>query len=350
MTQKVDNYSRLDAIGKIHHAVGASLELPEIARIVVRILMEVLQCDGCAFLMIEDNGIDLLAEHGFKKNFKNLKINTDLPIIKEILDHKREILVGDTKSAPVGVCIPDGCNMKTLICLPIVINEKVKAILHLDSLKPYAFNESDIELARIAAREIALAVERAIKFKEVLELTLKDTLTGAYNRRKLDVDLPALLADARIRHLPLSYMMLDLDLFKQFNECYGHAAGDKALKTLVTIIKEKLRAGDFVYRCGGEEFAVIMQNTPAFVAQAVADRLRTAIAGSFLRTDGKPCLSISVGIASYPENTVESHLLMSMADDALYQAKQKGRNQVIGYGSGNKKDSQFKLSGTSTEF
>jgi diguanylate cyclase (GGDEF)-like protein len=195
-----------------------------------------------------------------------------------------------------------------------------------------------LELARIAAREISLAVERATKFREVLELTLKDTLIGAYNRRKLDLDLPTLLAEARIKRLPLSYLMLDIDLFKHYNDCYGHPAGDQALKSLVSIIKEKLRAGDFIYRYGGEEFAVIMQNTPAFVAKAVADRLRTATAGAFLKTDGKPCLSVSIGIASFPDNAVESHLLMSMADEALSQAKKGGRNRVMAYATSKKKE------------
>ena len=336
--QKSDPILKLDAIGKLHQAVGASLELPEIARIVVRTLIDVLPCDGCAFLLIEHGRVELLAEHGFKKNFKNLSINTDLPIVKEILERKEDVLIGDVKESTAGSCLPEGRNMRTLVCLPIVVGDAVRAILHLDSLKAYAFDESDIELARIAARESALAVERALKFKEILDLTLKDCLTGAYNQRKLDIDLPALLAEARLRHLPLSYMVIDLDLFKLYNNCYGQHAGDDALIQLVSIIKEKLRAGDFVYRWGGEEFAVIMQNTPVFVALTVAERLRTAIAGAFLRTDGKPCLSVSIGLAAFPENTMESHQLMAMAADALSRAKKVGGNCALAYSLGNRKE------------
>jgi diguanylate cyclase (GGDEF)-like protein len=162
-------------------------------------------------------------------------------------------------------------------------------------------------------------------------LALMDELTGLYNRRHTQQTLVRQLAQARRAQRPLAVLMLDVDHFKRVNDTYGHPTGDQVLRELALRILERLRAQDLAGRWGGEEFLVVLPDTDARGAQALAGQLILAIEGRpFLAANGKPLrLTASVGVHVLPAGEAgERYDMISAADRALYLAKERGRNRV----------------------
>lgn len=326
---------RLNAITKIHHEVGSCLEIAKIARILVRTLAGLLKCDACAFMLVDGKNVKILADMGFTLNFSKLELNTSLPMIQAIITDGKPIITNNLSESQYTGCMPKGCTMNSIICLPVVAYDQVKAILHLDSIKPNAFSDADIEFASLAAREASLAVERALIFGSVLDMAIKDGLTGCYNRRKMDLDIEAKVAEGRLNQSTFSYLMIDIDRFKHFNDTYGHARGDQCLKEIAGVISSCLRPGDAIYRYGGEEF-VLLANIGEAPPDIVAERLRMAVESSDIAGTTAGNVTISIGVATYPDDGEKPAELAKAADARMYLAKQNGRNQVCSGNLNNK--------------
>ncbi|KPF56171.1 MULTISPECIES: PleD family two-component system response regulator [Rhizobium/Agrobacterium group] len=169
--------------------------------------------------------------------------------------------------------------------------------------------------------------------RQTIELAVTDGLTGLHNRRYLDTHLRTLFARAKVRGRPLTLCITDIDRFKQVNDVYGHDAGDEVLKEFAGRIRSTVRGADLACRFGGEEFVVVMPDTPAEVAATVAERLRGMIeARPFqLRSGETPLmLTASMGIATIGPGIETPEQLLKQADRALYEAKNSGRNRVVG--------------------
>jgi diguanylate cyclase (GGDEF)-like protein len=160
-----------------------------------------------------------------------------------------------------------------------------------------------------------------------------DPLTGLANRRHFFEAADAELARSRRYEAPLSLLMLDIDRFKEVNDAHGHRAGDRVLQKLAQTCLEVLRNVDVVGRVGGEEFAILLPETASEGAVEVAERLRAAVeAAEVVREEGVPIrVTVSIGAATLAGNA-NLDTLMSQADDALYDAKHRGRNRVCYFG------------------
>ena len=166
--------------------------------------------------------------------------------------------------------------------------------------------------------------------------TLTDPLTGVYNRRFMEQRLAEEVSKARRYCFQLSVLLFDLDRFKQINDRYGHQAGDQVLSEISTVVKQQLRDSDLLSRYGGEEFLVIAPNTGPAEAALLAERLRARIeANVFLRerkeANGRGLnLTVSIGLASFDDDSATEETLIGTADRNLYRAKGEGRNRVVG--------------------
>jgi len=164
-------------------------------------------------------------------------------------------------------------------------------------------------------------------------LSANDSLTGLLNRRAFMDRWDSELARARRYGRPISIALIDIDYFKQFNDQYGHSGGDAALVAVALALRGRIRDSDFIGRMGGEEFVVAFPETGAAAAQGCAEGLRVAVAESpLMMPNGRatPAVTISVGVATWPEHGEEIGRLMERADDRMYQAKLAGRNRVVG--------------------
>ena len=180
------------------------------------------------------------------------------------------------------------------------------------------------------------ALSNAHKYDAIRRQVVTDHLTRLYNRRYF-MNRAAEEIERSLRHqAPLSVLMIDIDHFKDFNDTYGHATGDRVLQTAARAMQDALRTSDICARHGGEEFAVLLPSTPGENALYVAERVRHTLGGTRYTGLGLPPevnITISVGVATCPRDATELDALMELADQALYRAKAAGRDQVVLHGA-----------------
>ena len=164
-------------------------------------------------------------------------------------------------------------------------------------------------------------------------LSIHDSLTNLYNRRFFNAQIKRQVAIARRNHIPLSLVVLDIDLFKQINDKYGHQIGDEVIRSLAKWIQVHVRETDIAARVGGEEFAILLQPSLADDAFDLAERLRKHVASQKLKFGANSIsVSVSIGVATLAdEHDFNEDKLFASADEALYLAKELGRNKTIAY-------------------
>ena len=188
----------------------------------------------------------------------------------------------------------------------------------------------------IESRKIAKVIDKTLLFRQTKELSITDELTGLYNRRYFNERFEREVQRARRYNRPLTVLMIDIDYFKNFNDINGHLMGDEILKRVAHTLEYNIRKADILARYGGEEFVIILPEIDKAHALKVAEKLRITIEKKrFPKQEYQPNknLTISLGVASFPEDSDEAKELVDFADRALYKAKADGRNRVMVYHS-----------------
>jgi diguanylate cyclase (GGDEF)-like protein len=239
------------------------------------------------------------------------------------------IYVTPDAAAPLSVHCPIyPTDHGTLACVPLAHGESVGAV-HLFWERPDAFGlELRASVARIA-EHAALAIANRRLLAALQGMANTDARTGLANTRSFDVLLEDALSTRR-EHESVAVLMLDLDHFKDFNDRHGHPSGDEALRTFAGILRSCLRDDDIAARYGGEEFAVVLPGVDETTALAVAERIRSRTDTTLISlapgiTDR---ITVSIGVACAPEQALDRITLLRLSDEALYRAKQAGRNRV----------------------
>ncbi|MDI6703527.1 MAG: diguanylate cyclase [bacterium] len=255
-------------------------------------------------------------------------------MLKKVKDVKVSFLSGDEELvSPTGKGFE---KIKSFFTTPLTDNKgEITALISINSFDKKAFSESDKRLLSLVCSHVSIAITKARLFKRTKELAEKDELTGVYNYRYFDRTFQEVFKKATDEKLPLSLIMLDFDYLKKFNDKYGHEEGNRLIRTIADLIKKSVREEDLVARFGGDEFGIILKNTERATAINMAEEIRNNIWRYRYEIEGKVHkLSASLGIASLPEVKVEDvKRFFSRADEALYQAKKRGRNQVYVYGT-----------------
>ncbi|MEN6376181.1 MAG: HDOD domain-containing protein [Smithella sp.] len=219
--------------------------------------------------------------------------------------------------------------------IPITSDNKILGLIGVDCITSgRPINPAELFSVSIVANELGMALERARLFENYRVKAAYDNLTSLYNKGTISELIAGAYEKAVADADSLSVALLDIDHFKRFNDSFGHLAGDNILQLLSTAMQRLSRPGDYVGRFGGEEFLIVLPDTVFDQAMKYAERLRKEIEklGKLLlkRYSGQP-LTISIGIATYEPDLKNWKMLVEKADEALYSAKNLGRNRVVGF-------------------
>ncbi len=222
-------------------------------------------------------------------------------------------------------------NNTSLVCVPIRMHNRVVGVLNVNNKRDgTSFNENDLNLLTLLASQAAVALDNAHRYQDLSEKAITDGLTGVYLRRYFDECLERADRNARSTGRAFSLLMVDIDHFKRVNDNYGHQTGDEALKVVANILKGLVRDDDLVCRYGGEEFVIILARAGRDAAQRVAERVRATVEGHEVRTTEHALrITVSIGVASFRNELRAPEDLVKAADEALYAAKETGRNRVV---------------------
>lgn len=216
---------------------------------------------------------------------------------------------------------------KDYTVLPLMIDMQTIGYLMAKDIK-----EQDYDKFHILTQQFLLGIKRALLYKKVQELTITDSLTQVFNRRYFLERFNEELMRSKKFNYKFSFLMADIDHFKNFNDRYGHLVGDAILKEVAKTIKNNTRQIDFIGRYGGEEFSIVLTETDKEKARFAAERFRQTVEQKQIRAyDENLKVTISVGISTFPDDAQDIQELIDKADTALYQAKHKGRNRVCVY-------------------
>ncbi|MBL8057833.1 MAG: diguanylate cyclase [Anaerolineales bacterium] len=216
------------------------------------------------------------------------------------------------------------------LCVPLLVQGTAFGLLSLRLDGPAAAQEGQQRLAQTVADGVALALSN-LQLRETLrQQSIRDALTGMFNRRYMEESLEREMRRAARRGYPVGLIMLDLDHFKDFNDTFGHAAGDLLLRTVGEFLSVHIRAGDVACRYGGEEFVLILPEASLEITRLRAEHLREELHHLNPEYRGQRLgpITVSAGVAAYPAHGQTAERLLRAADDALYQAKRGGRDQV----------------------
>jgi diguanylate cyclase (GGDEF)-like protein len=247
--------------------------------------------------------------------------------------------VRDAHAEPLcGHVVPVSKSVLPYLCVPLIAQGKMLGLLHVQRLKIESRSsenagpiESGLELAATVAEDVALALANLNLRETLQEQSIRDPLTGLHNRRFLEDSLVRELARAKRKTQPLSIILLDIDHFKRINDTFGHGAGDMVLRRLGLVLQAYVRESDIACRVGGEEFAVLLPEGPLQIATQRAEDIRKAISDLTLKHEDQDlgAVTVSLGVATFPDHGTTADALIRAADQVLYDAKHKGRNRVV---------------------
>ncbi len=331
----------LYSLYQIGLALSTTLELDEIFKLFRKIFQTTLKVDGLGIFLI-DNSTALIKLHtsfGIPTNPEQAKTSFKLgeDAFGEALMYEKIIHVPDISKENRYSFFQDNTKSGAFLIIPLILRKNHPVgILSLYRKKTDSFPGNEISLFKKIGTEIAKVIDKTLLFQQTKELSITDELTGLFNRRHFNERFEREVQRARRYSRPLTVLMIDIDYFKNFNDVNGHLMGDEILKRVAHTLESNIRKADLLARYGGEEFVIILPEIDKNHALRVAEKLRSTIEEKrFPKQETQPNgnLTISLGLASFPEDSTDARELVDLADRALYRAKAEGRNRVVAYNS-----------------
>jgi diguanylate cyclase (GGDEF)-like protein len=319
-----------DTLRQSLQEMSETLDPQEVTKRLLDAAARVLGCDG-AWLLLRTDSTDstgdecVLLANDEEGGALLQRVIQDEPRLRRLiaLEHHTP---GSPDSIPLALT-EQLTHATSWICLPWRTHNQKTGVLILASSTPGAHLADGIEVAAALAAQGATAYDKATLFAQVQELAVVDELTGIANRRRFFEIAARDLTAAQQHGRPLTALMIDIDHFKRVNDTHGHPTGDDVIRTVAQRLNTQIRQNDLLARYGGEEFALILQGTGA--NDDIPERLRAAIADQPIDTRTGPLqVTVSIGLASLTPHDTDVAALLARADQALYLAKQAGRNRI----------------------
>ena len=344
-TALLELIDKIEHLGQFQDRIDFPSTIGQIWEVFLGDMRGLIEIEVCALFLVDDATHEFVLEYAFPENRKTIcrkeaDYQIECGIFSWIINRRQPALIPALASE----------NEKSIVMLPLsTIKRTLGVVMVKTPIKESFITHEIIKLLTMLAKQYSLVLEntllydRLMKKHESLEkangeirlLSRKDSLTGCYNRGYLNEHLPHEIKRASRYHHPFSLALCDLDHFKKVNDTYGHLCGDMVLKEFVECIKSLIRSDmDWLARYGGEEFLLVLPETSFKNASRLAERLRKQISKKAFKWEGeKIAITASFGVTGFdkigPGENFSPDDLIDMADQYLYQAKNKGRNKVV---------------------
>jgi diguanylate cyclase (GGDEF)-like protein len=344
-TALLELIDKIEHLGKFQDRIDFPSTIGQIWEVFLGDMRNLIEIEVCALFLVDDATHEFVLEYAFPENRKTIcrkeaDYQIECGIFSWIINRRQPALIPALASQ----------NEKSIVMLPLsTIKRTLGVVMVKTPIKESFITHEILKLLTMLAKQYSLVLEntllydRLMKKHESLEkangeirlLSRKDSLTGCYNRGYLNEHLPHEIKRASRYHHPFSLALCDLDHFKKVNDTYGHLCGDMVLKEFVECIKSLIRSDmDWLARYGGEEFLLVLPETSFKNASRLAERLRKQISKKAFKWEGeKIAITASFGVTGFdkisPNENFSPDDLIDMADQYLYQAKNKGRNKVV---------------------
>jgi len=327
----------MSVLYRVSQMVSSTIVPEELYNVMVDVVVETLGFQEFALLVFDEETrrLKVKVAYGFKDNqkVKELSFGLGEGISGQVAKTKESIYIRDTSRDPSylhykGEKMEEG----SFLSLPIISHNRLLGVMNFSRPGTDSFAAMEVQLLNSLASQVGVAIENARLYAKTKELSLTDELTHVSNRRHFQTMLQMEMKRAKRFNRNISLLMVDVDRFKKYNDTYGHVEGDRVLEEIAKILSENVREVDTVARYGGEEFSIILTHTSSDEAAQVAEKLRRLVEEhpfKYEKNTKRGQVTVSVGVANFPEDTENMEDLINNADMALYQAKGAGRNRVI---------------------
>ncbi|MFZ5988281.1 MAG: diguanylate cyclase [Bacillota bacterium] len=325
-----ESLAELFTVQQITQAISSILDIKELLKHVNDIIIGVMGVSSSSIILFDEKR-GRLKVHTTNITSRNelisLNDNINCQMLMEALNSGEPILENfvDVNEYP----FTEERDVNSLICIPLITKTKKFGLVLIEHKYFNAFDDDNLRLLNIIGQQVGIAMENVELYEKMHELATIDSLTGVYNRLYFQERLKQEFENAEKEKYDLSLAIFDIDHFKQFNDTFGHLFGDKVLKHIAELIKNSLRSGDILARFGGEEFVILLPRTGIKEAFEKVEHLREKLARTSIKDElVTASVTVSFGLSSYPEYVSSEGDLLRTADNALYEAKECGRNCI----------------------
>ncbi|MEK7267138.1 MAG: diguanylate cyclase, partial [Nitrospirota bacterium] len=335
LRQELDTAKKeIEFFEDVGKTLTSSLELNKILVAVMRKTKEIIGAEAWSVLVVDETTGDLVFERADTKKVEKYRLKPGEGIAGWVAQEGIPVIVPDV-SLDKRFCsrMDKQTHFKTrsLMCVPIKSQGRVIGVLEVvNKVTGEPFTKEDLNLLMRLVDQAALTIERTTLYQKMAELVVTDDLTKLFNTRYLNRTIETEIQRSNRYKTSISLIFIDIDHFKNINDQYGHLIGSKLLVEMGQLIIKGLRGIDIVARYGGDEFVVVLPQTPPKASVQIAERIRKSVEqNTFLKKEGYALkMTASFGVASYPESAKTKEDLIRLADEAMYRVKNTTRNGV----------------------
>lgn len=331
----IERATQLSTLYEVGSALASVLNVDRLLSLIVDSVVRVTGAQICSLMLLDS-----------ERKFLRIRVAKGLPeaVVKRIVIPLGEGISGHVAKTGEPLLVEDiethplfrrksrkKYSSRSLLSVPLKIKGEVIGVLNVNNkLRGAVFTVDDQNLLTLFASHAAITIENANLYEHLEQLATTDGLTGLFVHRHFQEKLQGELSRAKRFRRPLSVCMMDIDHFKKVNDTYGHQTGDMVLRAVAALLRDRGgRDEDILARYGGEEFVLALVETPKRTALTVAERIRRTIAEhTFQNNDVVLPVTISIGVGSFPDDADNREHVIACADQALYHAKESGRNRV----------------------
>jgi diguanylate cyclase (GGDEF)-like protein len=327
ISMEIERFTKgFKALHEASKTLSTHLEVEKIAEGFVDLVSGMVSSSAIGFFMFDKGQLKVIAKKGFEPEKKAFYAKGTF--FKMIIKNKQTLHFSHLEKKK-DVFPFKAADTRTFLGIPIMSENEVIGVFAITSREPDAISSFHSYLLTTIADQAGMSITNAQLHNQVEMLAITDGLTGLYNHKHFQERMNDEFQRLQRIPQPLTMMLMDIDFFKKINDTYGHPAGDMVLRKLAQMLRKALRGIDIIARYGGEEFATVLVGAEVNGARKMAERLRTTVMNtSFPIDQGSINITLSIGLAAFPHDAGTKEEIISRADQALYYAKENGRNRV----------------------